>query len=324
MKIVVTGASGHVGANLCRKLLENGHTITALYRADTAALKGLKLELVQGDIADSHLLKGATKGADVVFHLAAKISISGDKDGSVFNTNTTGTQKVVEACLENSAQLVHFSSIHSLNPIPFDEPVDETRDWDIRAGCPAYNQTKVKAEKLVSEGCKEGLQAVILNPTGIIGPYDYKPSLMGQGLIKIFKPKIPAIVRGGFNWVDVRDVVDAAISAMEQNAVGERFILSGNWVSFMEMAKLAETITETRKIKLEIPVWAAKAGVPFALLAGKMRSKEPLFTDESITTLKEYRHVDCSKAKKVLNFRARSFEETLRDTYTWFLQNGYL
>ena len=323
MIVAITGASGHLGTNLCLKLQEHGIQTRVLIRNSNPTLDKLQIENIRGDILDQNTLNKLIRGADYVFHLAAKISISGDPDGSVYNTNVLGTKNVVEACLHNKIKrLVFFSSIHAFNPLPLRDEVNESREWDERPRCPAYNNTKVEAEKIIRKGVEEGLNAVILNPTGIIGPEDYKPSLMGRGLINFFSQKIIAIVRGGFDWVDVRDIAGAAIKCLDLNTKSDKYILSGHWVSFYELAKKIKQVTGENKVIIELPLPIARFGLPFAYLASKITKETPLFTNESLETLKEYRFVNCNKAKTEIGFQPRPFDVTLHDTYDWFKANN--
>src|SRR3569832_628694 len=214
MKIAVIGASGLIGNNLCRALLEKGYTVKALIHKQSESLQGLKLETVTGDIMDPQGLHQFLAGCDVVFFVAGKISIDGDKDGSVHAINVTGTNNVVEACLATGVQkLIYFSSIHAVEQLP-EGPLDETRPL-VEKSHQQHDLAKSDAEREVKKGIAHGLDCVIIIPTAAIGPYDFQPSLLGQGLIALYNRTLPSLVNGGFDWVDVRDIAKAAIAAME-------------------------------------------------------------------------------------------------------------
>lgn len=323
--VAVTGASGHIGGNLCRMLLEKGYRIRALVYRDTKAIDGLDIEVVKGELTDEAAIQQLVKGVDCVFHLAAKISIEGDPDGSVYQTNVVGTETVVQACLKYKVRrLIFFSSIHSYNPEPLDELVTEKRGWDNRPQASAYNRSKVAGEMYTKQAANLGLEVIILNPTGVIGPYDFKPSLMGQTLIQLFQGKLPALVAGGFDWVDVRDICAAAIQAIHQGKSGENYILSGHWMSMRHYAALTNDTAGIQKKRTILPLWMAQLGAPFAKLTAKLKGEAPVFTYESLATLKEYRHISHERAQKALGYTARPLATSLKDTYNWFVKYRYL
>jgi len=159
-------------------------------------------------------------GVDVVFHLAAQISIDNKHTQQVFETNVSGTQKVIEACkITGVKKLVHFSTIHTIHSYGQEKPLDETNPL-IASSNIAYETSKAEAEKLVLAAASDGLGAVILHPTAVIGPYDFQPSYLGQALIKIYKNQLPMLVPGGYDFVDVRDVAKAAIEAATKGRQG--------------------------------------------------------------------------------------------------------
>ena len=266
MKALVTGATGLVGANLCRTLVERSDTVVALCHSDSDALDGMDLERVPGDVLRTETLLDAADGADVAFHLAARISIDGDPDGQVRAVNVEGTRNVVTACLRAGVRrLVHFSSFHALTQAPFDDELTEDRPPVGPSAFP-YDRSKAAGEREVLAGIERGLPAVILNPTAIIGPHDYRPSLMGEVLLDLYHGRLPSLVPGGSDWVDVRDVCDAAVSAAERGTPGERYLLGGGWTTVGELAALAESITARKGPRLTSPLWLARAGVPFVKL----------------------------------------------------------
>ena len=324
MKIAVTGANGHVGANLCRSLLAEGHQVKALIHQSNHSLEGLDLEFVNGGLHDLGALRNLCKDTEIVFHLAAMISIDGQKN-KLLEVNVEGTKNLINVIQENGVRrLIHFSSIHALSHFPLDQPMDEKRPLVLN-GPTWYEITKSKAEKMVLDATSTGLDAVIINPTAIIGPHDFKPSLVGTVLIRLYKNSLPALVPGGYDWVDVRDIVQGAIAAIDRGRKGERYILSGNWVSVKDMALLVEKVTGKRVNKFMIPTFVAKIGVPFIKAYAKITRQEPLYTFESLRTLLEVNTmISSEKAHLELGYSPRNFKITIRDTMDWFRANGYL
>lgn len=325
MKIAVTGASGHIGINLCHELIERGHSVRALVHNTDRGIRNLPLEIVRGDLMDPSSLSRLVSGADVVFHLAAVISIQVRRKEEVFQKNVGGTGNILKAVQkEGVRRFIHFSSIHALVQEPFDVALDEKRSLALedRTG---YSQSKALAELAVHEAVKQGLDAVILNPTAGIGPYDYAPSLLGRALIMIYTGKIPALIHGGYDWVDVRDVARAAVESIEKGKKGERYILSGHWRSLCQLADLVYTTSGERFRKLTCSLGLARIGLPFLKLYCRLSKTQPLYTRDSLSILKTGHHnISSEKAKKSLGFNPRPIEETLKDTFRWFRTNNFI
>ncbi|HUT98974.1 MAG TPA: SDR family oxidoreductase [bacterium] len=320
---VVTGAAGHVGANLVRALLEKGRRVRCIVRDDTRALDGLDVERVRGDVLEPESLRRAFAGADVVHHLAARISILGGERGRVWETNVAGVRRVVEACLACGVRrLVHFSSVHAFDQRPLDEPVDEARGPADDRRNPVYDRSKAAGVREVLAGVERGLDAVILHPSGVIGPWDYKPSRIGRFLLGLLRGRVPAAVAGGFDWVDARDVAAGALAAEERGRTGERYILSGHYATVGELVEFWGKISGARMPGWTSPMWLARLGAPFVGMYAKIFGAEPLFTTEALHALRGNRAYVRDKAERELGYSPRPLEETLTDTYAWFVGAG--
>jgi dihydroflavonol-4-reductase len=325
MKTVVTGANGHVGANLTRALLARGRAVRALVHRNRQAIESLNVDMVRGDVCDLPSLYEAFKDAEVVYHLASHISLSVVEWSLCQSINIMGTRNVVEACLRCGVRrLVHFSSIHAFEQEPLDVQLDESRslvEW--RHGLP-YDCSKAAGEKEVRKGIERGLDAIIMNPTAIIGPYDYGPSYLGEALLDIAQGKMPALVAGGFDWVDVRDVVEGAFRAEEQAPTGAKYLLSGHWASVADLAAIVEEITGTPAPRLVFPLWLARIGAPFTVAFARLTGKQPLYTSASIRALCSNRKISYGRAARDLGYSPRPLRETVLDALRWFAENGYL
>lgn len=322
---VVTGASGHAGANLVRALVKRGRRVRAMVHRDSRSLDGLDVEVVRGDVTDPDSLNRAFQGADVVYNLAARISLGMDSWTSVERINVAGPRNVVEACLCcRVRRLVHFSSIHALEQRPFCDPVYETNPYVRPKGCPPYDRSKAAGEQEILKGIERGLNAVIVRPTGIIGPYDYQPSYFGWALTLMANGKLPALVHGGFDWVDARDVAEGAIRAEEKAPPGAKYLLSGHWVSLREAAALIEELTGVPHPKLIVPLWVAYLGLPFTAAQAKLAGTPQLFTRMSLRSLHCNKNISHESATRELGYATRPFRETLADTLSWFREAGML
>jgi dihydroflavonol-4-reductase len=221
-------------------------------------------------------------------------------------------------------RFIHFSSIHAFNQQPHNDVLDEQRSL-VGEDAFAYDKSKAEGERMVLDAAREGFDAFVISPTAIIGPMDYEPGLLGQAFLQIYHHRIPALVPGGYDMVDVRDIVAAAITAIEKGKKGEKYLLSGKWHSIKEISMIIENFTGKKTIKTEMPFWAARLGLPFIFLFSRITGRIPLYTSESLSILiNASRHISNEKARRELGFNPRPVKETIEDLFTWFGQNGNL
>lgn len=325
MTVLVTGASGHVGANLVRTLIAGGQRVRALIHVNKIGIEGLDVEIVHGDVCSLESLNKACNGAEIVYHLAATIALTVYGWYQVEAVNTTGTRNVVDACLHNRVKrLVHFSSIHALGNQYKPAVIDETCPLGESRECLPYNRSKALAEREVYRGIGQGLNAIIIRPTAIVGPYDFRPSYFGQALISLARGNLPGLVKGGFDWVDVRDVVRGVIRAGDSAPSGSNYLLSGHWATLRELASLVEDITGVKSPGFVCPLWLAGIGAPLVGVVSRMRRKQPLYSSFTINTLRSSRLVSHEKATRELDYHPRPLRETIEDTLKWFKDVGQL
>jgi dihydroflavonol-4-reductase len=325
MTIAVTGGSGHIGGNLVRALLDRGEAVRVLVRKDSRAIKGLAVEQVAGDVLDRDSLGTLVIGAEVVYHLAAKIVLVPDPNGSAQRVNVDGTRNVVDACLKTGVRrLVHFSSIHAFAEEPRGQVVDETRPLASGPHLYPYDRSKAEGERVVQEAVRQGLDAVIVNPTAVIGPFDFKPSAVGGVFLDLYHRRMPALIQGGFNWVDVRDVCAGAIAAEQLGRTGEKYLLAGHHLPFPGLATLVEEATGIPRPRVTVPLWAAYLGLPFAALASFVSGKDPKFTRASLHALCNHQLISHEKATRELDYHPRPTADAVRDTFDWFRRAGCL
>lgn len=322
---VVTGASGHIGANLVRALLEQGRRVRVLVHEDERGVDGLDVERVQGSILDDEVLRRLLDGAETVFHLAARISIVGSENGRVERTNVDGARAMASACLQAGVRrLIHTSSIHAFDSHPNHEVVDERRALAIGPRQAAYDRSKARGQLAVLEQVQGGLDAVIVNPGAVLGPWDFKPSRMGSVILDLYHHDIPAVVDGGYNWVDARDVVQGMLAAEQKGRRGQSYLLTGHWASLTELSTLIGRISGRRTPRLATPIslaWMASWG---SLAVAKYRKQMPKFTPAAIRAVRMHRYISHQKASDELGYQPRPLEQTLRDTLDWFARQGML
>lgn len=325
MLAVVTGASGHLGANLVRALIEKAWQVRAVVRIDKRALEGLDIECVHGDVLERESLTRAFTGADIVFHLAGKISIVSWNRKEVEAINITGVQNVVDACKTTGVKrLIHVSSFHAHEQQPLDKPLDESRPLVGEGIYPPYNYSKARGERIVRDAIDKGLDAIIINPAGMLGPNDFKPSHFGTTILSVAQGKLPALVNAGLNWVDIRDVVQGMVIACEQAKAGAKYILSGHWAMLKEIADKVAGISGVKPPRIILPMWLAKAVAPASMLSDRIRGRSPSLTPISLKELESNPDISHAKASKDLGYKPRPLEETINDTLRWFQANGFL
>jgi dihydroflavonol-4-reductase len=325
MTAVVTGASGHVGANLVRALLDRGRKVRVLVHKDRRGFEGLDVEEIQGNVLNIESLERAFQNAEVVYHMAVYITLQMDEWQMCKSINVDGTRNVVNACLNTGVRrLIHASSINALSQEPKDTLINESRPLVNSEQYPPYDRSKAASEREVTRGIREGLDAVILNITGALGPYDYRPSIAGKLIIDYIHRKVPAVVTGGSDWVDVRDIVFGALQAEKLAPPGSKYLLSGHWIPLYEFGLLVEEVTGIKAPRIVLPMWLARFGVPFVNIYSRLTNSNPRFTTISLNALESHRNISHKKATEELDYHPRPLRETIKDTIHWFDENGYL
>lgn len=252
---LVTGATGHVGNVLVRKLLERGEKVRALILPgeSRAPISGLRVEAVEGDVLHFDSLFKSMRGVKGVFYLAGVISIMPGPNPFVRKVNVDGTKNILRAAIENRSKLIYTSSIHAIQRVE-DGVIDENIPYDMNNPYGAYDRSKAEATLEVLHAAQSGLEAVVTCPTGVIGPYDFRGSMMGAVIHDAATAKPTLYVDGAYDFVDVRDVADGLISAAENEKRGESYILSGQKISVRYLLETVREITGRNFFPNENPI----------------------------------------------------------------------
>lgn len=326
--VLVTGATGHLGASLVRELAARGTRVVALARGQTSphALRGVPgVESVRCDVLDLDGLRPAIDGVDAVYHLAAKISLAGDADGSVQRTNVEGTKNVLTAAREAGVtRFVHCSSVHAFDYLDESLPdINEATPLAEDDGrIPAYDRSKAAAQREVLRAAGEGLNTVIVHPSGLIGPHDFAPSAMGRTFLDLRDRKMPMLIDGGFDFVDARDVAVGMIAACERGSPGRSYLLTGHFCTIAQLARTCAEVTGVRPPKAKLSLRLARRIAPLAQWGARITGRTHGFTPEAVRTLALRVPFNSARARRELGFQARPLIESVRDVYEDFAKRG--
>ena len=321
-KVVVTGATGHVGNVLVRALLHEGYSVKGASLGNASSIEGLDVEHIEADVRDRAQMDRLICGADVVFHLAAIVGTRHPKPHLLWETNTTGAANVFAACLDAGVKrLVHFSSIHAFESSWTDAPITEETPLTHSSKAPLYSHSKAEGTRLARQYHARGLDVVVIHPTGIVGPNDFPVSELTQAIIDIHARPPAMSMGGGFNFVDVRDVVKTALAALRIGRSGESYLVGGRWASTTEVVSLTRPPGSSSRVRT-IPLSVARRALPVVRLLSTLTKKPALYTESALEALSTNRFVDDVKARRELGHASRPLEETCRDLSAWITERG--
>jgi len=327
MKALVTGATGLIGSSLVRELLKDGVQVKVLVRknSDTRNIDGLDLERVYGDIRDADSVKAALKGCDTFYQTAA-LYVYWWPDKKVFyDINVEGTKNALNAALEQGVQKVVYTSsiaaigIHGANP-----PANEESQFNMGKSGEHYIISKYLGEVEAMKICKKGLPVVVVNPAGVMGVRDIKPTPSGQLILNVLNRRLPGYNDGGNNFVDVEDVARGHILAAQKGRIGERYILGNQNMTFKEFYNLVAEVGKVEPPRRKITRTPALALAYVYQLVGSISKKPPLITPALARSIGSYAYYDSSKAVKELGFPQTPIRKTVEKAVNWFRENGYV
>jgi len=321
--ILVTGASGHLGNVLVRQLLEMGERVRALVlpNEDLSSLYGLPIELILGNICDPVNLKTAFTGVDTVFHLASLISILPGRNEKLHYVNVDGTKNMLQCAKEMGVRkFIYTSSIHAIERVPHGVIIDESLRFDPLNPLSEYDRSKALASLQVLNAAALGLNALVVCPTGIIGPLDYNDSEMGRLIKDWLTHKVNWLIHGEFDFVDVRDVAQGLIFASERGGAGQTYILSGHHVSLSQLREMVFKTSGIKSLDIYVPfklaMWIGKLAPAFC----RLFHRKPRFTTYSLETVRSNSVIQNTKAASMLGYHPRPFKDTIEDTVFWWLE----
>ena len=331
-KVLVTGASGHVGANLVHRLLQDGHEVRALALpgADNRALDGLELEIFEGDLRDAEAMRRAVTGCARVFHTAAKISVlnaSAGEERELYDVNVVGTRNLMRAALEKGVARVvltgSFSAV-GYDPANPSRPSNEDMPFYPFGHVLPYARSKALAELEMYKVLADGLDAVIATSCACVGPYDYLPSRIGRTMIDFAHGRLHAYIPGGFMFVRAADLVEGHVLAMEKGRRGHKYIIATQFHTLDDLVRWFTEITGLAAPRLRLParLMSSITGVYSGALARFFPDMPQRLNPGAIRILSMRRHADITKARTELGFAPTSVATAVREAFEFFEREG--
>ena len=326
--ILVTGASGFVGAAVAKSLVAAAHPVRVLVRSTSPRtnIADPRLDVAVGDLRDAGSIERAMKDVRVLFHVAADYRLWARHPEEIVHTNVEGTRLLMAAALRAGVErVVYTSSVATLKARPGGEPSDETFPLDVKQAVGAYKYSKVAAERVVEAMvADQNLPAVIVNPSTPIGPGDVRPTPTGRIIIEAAAGRMPAYVDTGLNFVHVDDVAAGHIAAWQKGHIGERYILGGQNVLLGDMLRDIADRVGRKPPRLRLPRRLIYPIAYGAEAIAHFTGREPFVTTVGLKLAKDRMFFSSAKAERELDYRPRPYGEAVAEAIAWFRQNGYL
>jgi len=327
MKVLVTGATGFIGGNLARELWRRGDEVRALVRpgSNLLTIEDTGIIPVEGDILDRPSVDRAVQSCEAVFHVAAAYTFWSRDPAGVSRTNVEGTVNVLEAAREAGVSRTVYTSTVGTIGLPKDGLGTEDTPIDPKSLHGHYKESKFQAEREAMAIAAAGMPVVVVNPTAPVGPWDVKPTPTGKMVLDFLRRKVPAYLKTGMNLVDVADVVEGHILALEKGKSGERYILGNRNVSLKEIFDILSSLTGLSAPRIRAPYWLV-VGVGYAdrFVEGTLLRREPAIPVEGVLASKTPAYVSCEKAVRELGQPQRPIEDALKQAVDWFAAHGYI
>lgn len=319
--LAITGATGFLGRHLVLACATRGIPIRLLVRNPSRLNLPAHpaMTLVTGDLDQPEALVALLDGTRGAIHAAGTVSYDRRDRNLVWRTNVEGTQNLLDAARKvGLPRLVHISSTAAVGHAPQGKPIDETHPWNLGGMGMAYPESKRRAEEIVLAAAATGLDAVVVNPSNLIGPDDPGPSVGGKLILEAIHSKLPFILEGGRSFVDVRDVAEGTLLAFARGQTGERYLLSGeNLTLGAFLLQLDHSLGRTER-HLSLPYPPALGFSYLMDWFARLTGKRPRLSPPLVRSAHLYHYFSHAKATSILGWTRRPFTDTLSDTVTWF------
>ena len=326
MNVLVTGATGFVGANVARRLVAEGHRVRVLARpaSSLTALEGCAVEVVRGDVLELDSVARAIQGCAQVFHLAADYRLWAKDPSEIYRNNVDGTRNMLEACVQARVERVVYTSSVGTLGVPRDGSLGtETTQVSIHDMIGSYKRSKFLAERVAEEYVARGLPVVIVNPSNPIGPWEVRPTPTGQLILDYLLRRMFATLDTGLNLVHVADVARGHLLAAQRGHVGEKYILGCYNLSLTEIFRILESVTGIRAPRVRMP--HALIYVVALVNEGVARAtgRPPRVPLSGVRMARKHMYFSAAKAVRELGLPQTPVEPALREAVDWFVAHGY-
>lgn len=329
--ILMTGGTGHLGANLVRRLLADGEAVRVLMRPgrDNGAMNGLDVERVYGDLRDAEATSAAVRGCRYVYHCAALVSTiegSAAHKREIYDTNVLGTRHVLQSSARHGVDKVVVSGSLSATGHDPDRSSHEDMPFYPFGRQLPYGHTKHLVEHECLRAHADGLNVVVATSCAIVGPHDYVPSRMGRVLIDFARGRLRAYIPGGFEFVSGRDIAEGHVLAMRHGRSGQKYIISTAYMSVDDLMSEFQRITGKPRPRLRLPppLMAGLAEIADKTWFRLFPNRPRRFTPAAVRLLRLNRRADHAKAARELGYRPSSLPAALQEAYDDFVRRGLI
>ncbi|MGC9972375.1 MAG: hopanoid-associated sugar epimerase [Bryobacteraceae bacterium] len=319
---LVTGATGFVGWHVARRLIERGHRVRALVRA-SGKLREIEAETATGDLRDPESLKRAAAGCGLVFHVAADYRLWVRDPREMYRSNVDGTRNLLEAARAAGVERVVYTSTVGCIGIPEGGEGNEETPVSLADMTGPYKRSKFLAEEVALRFAAEGLPVVIVNPTAPVGDHDSKPTPTGKIIVDFMEGGMPAYIDTGLNVVDVRDVAEGHLLALERGKPGERYILGCQNLTLQEILTRLARICGREAPSWRIPYAVAYAAALLSTGWARITGRAPRAPLDAVRMARKKMFASHGKAARELGFSPGPVDEALERAVGWFRANGY-
>lgn len=327
MKTFVTGATGFIGASIVRELLRDGREVRVLVRpsSNLSNLKGLDVEIWEGDLLDPSGLRRGLKGCDILYHAAADYRLWTPNPDEMYRTNVGGTSAILEAALEsNISRAVYTSSVGTLGNPRNGMPGTEDAKVSLADMVGPYKKSKFLAEREAERFVACGLPLVIVNPSTPVGPWDIKPTPTGKIIVDFLKRRMPAYLDTGLNLIAVEECARGHILAEQKGSIGRKYILGNANLSLRDIFRMLQEITGIPAPKVRLPYAPVLAAAWFNEWFSRISGREPLIPLAGVQMAAHYMYFDSGRAVRELGLSQTPVKEALGRAVEWFRTNNYV
>ncbi|MDE6259463.1 MAG: NAD-dependent epimerase/dehydratase family protein [Oscillospiraceae bacterium] len=325
-RYIVTGAAGHLGSTVVRILVERGESVRGLLLpGEQPAVPGA--EYIHGNVLEPESLVPLfwrdKNEVLALIHTAGIIDVTGEMSQRLYDVNVNGTKNILALCQKYQVdKLVYVSSVHAIPESGTSVPQAEIAAFSPDTVIGGYAKTKAEATQAVLNAAANGLPAVVVHPSGIIGPYDEGRNHLVQMVRDFMEGRLPVCVKGGYDVVDVRDVAAGCIAAAERGCVGECYILSGAYHEIQKILGITAVLCR-KKTPPMLPMPLARLAEPLLCALARKQGQRPLYTRYSLDTVESKTRFSSQKAREKLGYTTRSIQITIRDTVQWLKEKPY-